>query len=59
MAVIAKIQSALGQGRGALQRKGRRLTTVSAVVDAWMHGGLVAEEPEQAELITAWTRSKA
>jgi hypothetical protein len=37
--VIASIQRALDQGVAHFNREGRRLTTVSAVVDAWAHGG--------------------
>jgi hypothetical protein len=55
--IIASIQNALDQGVAHFNREGRRLTTVSAVVDAWAHGGLTIKEPGKEETIQQWRRA--
>jgi hypothetical protein len=55
MAVIAKIQSALDRGVAHFNREGRRLTSVSTIIEAWARGGgLVVQEPENNQAIARW-----
>jgi len=56
MAVIAKIQGALDRGVAHFNRAGRRLTTVSAVIDAWVHGGLTIKEPGKPVTVQRWRK---
>jgi hypothetical protein len=57
--VIACTQHALDRGVQHFDRSGKRLKSVSAIIEAWARGsGLVVKEPERGELITRWTRVK-
>jgi hypothetical protein len=45
------------QGVAHFNKEGKRLTTVSAVVDAWAHGGLTIKEPGKEETIQEWSKA--
>jgi hypothetical protein len=57
MAAIASIQNALDQGVAHFNKEGRRLNTVSAIIDAWAHGGLTIKEQGKEETIQQWRRA--
>ena len=55
IAVIAHIQGALDRGVKHFDRSGKRLSSVSAIIEAWAGGGgLVVQEPENNQAIEQW-----
>ena len=54
-AMIAHIQGALDRGIQYFDGRGKLLTSVSAIIEAWAQGsGLVAKEPENHQAIEQW-----
>jgi hypothetical protein len=53
--MMAHIQGALDRGVQHFVSAGQRLTSVSAIIEAWVRGaGLVAQEPENDQAIERW-----
>jgi hypothetical protein len=56
LAVISKIECDLERGVEHFESSGKRLTDVSAIIAAWVHGGLTVKEPENHQVIGNWIR---
>lgn len=57
--VIASVQCALDRGVQHFDRNGKRLISVSAIIEAWARGGgLTIKEPEHRSVVANWITPK-
>jgi hypothetical protein len=58
LSIIAYTQCALDQGAEHFDCNGKRLKSVSAIIEAWAHGGLIIKEPEHRSVVAKWMEAK-